>query len=270
VVAQPVLVPVLAQPVIVPVLVPPVEIPKTLDVVVKPVGVVKKTRPASKKARPVAKKTRPVAKKTPPATKKPVRSHKRDGNPTPNPLSKAGTPEACFRGHPKTLENTYTYPNGTRKECLACKKTRDQNRLEERQRQRGRSGKPRYGVKALIAAKLAIEDAKPVIPVVEPVIDVVGVTPDAPPPRKRIETGSLQFGSDWAGVFIRGDNAFAYAMALQGALEDPTLMTRDVIGTKMLLQGLVSTLSACIGSDPPSQHMKDFDRCLLDSADTGN
>lgn len=34
----------------------------------------------------------------------------------------------------------------------------------------------------------------------------------------RIETGVLQFGEDWPGVFIRGDNAFAYAMALDGLL----------------------------------------------------
>lgn len=31
---------------------------------------------------------------------------------------------------------------------------------------------------------------------------------------ERIETGSLQFGDDWAGVFIRGDNAVDYANIL--------------------------------------------------------
>lgn len=35
----------------------------------------------------------------------------------------------------------------------------------------------------------------------------------------RVETGPVQFGDDWPGVFIRGDNAFAYAMALQEAME---------------------------------------------------
>lgn len=35
----------------------------------------------------------------------------------------------------------------------------------------------------------------------------------------RVETGAVQFGDDWPGVFIRGDNAFAYAMALETVLD---------------------------------------------------
>lgn len=35
----------------------------------------------------------------------------------------------------------------------------------------------------------------------------------------RVETGPVQFGDDWPGIFIRGDNAFGYAMALQEAME---------------------------------------------------
>lgn len=31
---------------------------------------------------------------------------------------------------------------------------------------------------------------------------------------KRIETGVVQFEDDWPGVFIRGDDAFAFTMAL--------------------------------------------------------
>lgn len=37
----------------------------------------------------------------------------------------------------------------------------------------------------------------------------------------RPETGIMQFGTDWPGVFIRGDNAAYYAMALQTHLERP-------------------------------------------------
>lgn len=33
-----------------------------------------------------------------------------------------------------------------------------------------------------------------------------------PPPRP--ETGNMRFGDDWTGVFIRGDSAFAYRLAL--------------------------------------------------------
>lgn len=31
----------------------------------------------------------------------------------------------------------------------------------------------------------------------------------------RIETGPVQFGEDWPGVFIRGDNAMGFAAALR-------------------------------------------------------
>lgn len=34
-------------------------------------------------------------------------------------------------------------------------------------------------------------------------------------PEPRVETGSLTFGDDWPGCFIRGDDAFAYSQALQ-------------------------------------------------------
>ena len=31
-----------------------------------------------------------------------------------------------------------------------------------------------------------------------------------PAEEERVETGVVQFGDDWPGIFIRGDNAFAY------------------------------------------------------------
>lgn len=39
----------------------------------------------------------------------------------------------------------------------------------------------------------------------------------------RVETGVVQFGEDWPGVFIRGDNALGYALALEAALEAAAL-----------------------------------------------
>jgi hypothetical protein len=36
----------------------------------------------------------------------------------------------------------------------------------------------------------------------------------------RIETGPVQFGDDWPGLFIRGDNAAMYANAIHNALEE--------------------------------------------------
>lgn len=37
----------------------------------------------------------------------------------------------------------------------------------------------------------------------------------------RPETGVMQFGNDWPGVFIRGDNAAGYAIALRTHLTNP-------------------------------------------------
>lgn len=36
----------------------------------------------------------------------------------------------------------------------------------------------------------------------------------------RVETGALQFGDDWPGLFIRGDSAAHYALNLQQLLTD--------------------------------------------------
>jgi len=36
-----------------------------------------------------------------------------------------------------------------------------------------------------------------------------------PKQEKRVETGVVRFGDDWPGVFIRGDNAFGFAMSLK-------------------------------------------------------
>jgi hypothetical protein len=44
----------------------------------------------------------------------------------------------------------------------------------------------------------------------------------APAEGGRVETGAVQFGDDWPGLFIRGDNAGWMAMqlrSLEGALE---------------------------------------------------
>lgn len=40
-----------------------------------------------------------------------------------------------------------------------------------------------------------------------------------PAQQERVETGPVQFGDDWPGVFIRGDHAGWYAMNLKHVLE---------------------------------------------------
>jgi hypothetical protein len=57
----------------------------------------------------------------------------------------------------------------------------------------------------------------------------------------RVETGPLAFGSDWPGVFIRGDNAGWYAMLLGQLLAGEA----DALA-KMQLRGLHDDLRGCI------------------------
>jgi hypothetical protein len=40
------------------------------------------------------------------------------------------------------------------------------------------------------------------------------------PAEGRIETGAVQFGKDWPGLFIRGDNAAWLAFQLNQAIEE--------------------------------------------------
>lgn len=84
--------------------------------------------------------------------------------------------------------------------------------------------------------------------------------------QKRPETGPMQFGiDDWRGVFIRGDNAMHMAMVLRDALDDPSRIKRDVIGTRLVLQGLIRTLAGSNQFETgrtPVQMMRPFLECL--------
>lgn len=62
--------------------------------------------------------------------------------------------------------------------------------------------------------------------------------------RCRAETGPMKFGDDWAGVFIRGDNAAYYAMSLRTVLErvNPVGWGTDVAVVKRLLRTLTSSI----------------------------
>lgn len=58
----------------------------------------------------------------------------------------------------------------------------------------------------------------------------------------RPETGPMQFGDDWPGVFIRGDNAFCYAMCVRRAIElcgDDFIMSSE-------LRCLARILESCV------------------------
>jgi hypothetical protein len=56
----------------------------------------------------------------------------------------------------------------------------------------------------------------------------------------RAETGVMQFEDDWPGVFIRGDNAFYFAMCLRNVYNKLIPLTDPI--TLCGIQGLLSLL----------------------------
>jgi hypothetical protein len=66
-----------------------------------------------------------------------------------------------------------------------------------------------------------------------------------------LETGRLQFGSDWPGVFIRGDDALGFALALRSILksaEDRIMQsgaTEDELAQWSRIQDLAVVLESC-------------------------
>jgi hypothetical protein len=54
----------------------------------------------------------------------------------------------------------------------------------------------------------------------------------------RVETGAVQFGEDWPGLFIRGDNAFALAINVQALLEWYNELPEHVKGEFMVSQAI--------------------------------
>ena len=58
--------------------------------------------------------------------------------------------------------------------------------------------------------------------------------------KKRVETGVIQFGDDWPGIFLRGDSAFGMAMVLDSFLADPSSPL-----TRAAVEGLSGLLKSC-------------------------
>lgn len=57
-------------------------------------------------------------------------------------------------------------------------------------------------------------------------------------PLPRVETGAVQFGEDWPGLFIRGDNAFALAINIQALLEWYQELPEHAKGEFMVTQAI--------------------------------
>lgn len=86
----------------------------------------------------------------------------------------------------------------------------------------------------------------------------------------RVETGPIQFGDDWCGVFIRGDDCFYYLNALEVILKDmnePNLKKSlneraDYQMALLALAGLKDLLSRSQqNKDEQVQKLYDFCEC---------
>lgn len=65
--------------------------------------------------------------------------------------------------------------------------------------------------------------------------------------NSRIETGAIQFGDDWPGIFIRGDNALHFGVTLHtlfDVIEHNDIEQIDPI-TCVILKGLADLLMSC-------------------------
>ena len=81
---------------------------------------------------------------------------------------------------------------------------------------------------------------------------------------RRPETGPMQFDDDWPGLFIRGDNAHYYALALSRLMDGDT----DVLTVEAPLRGLLELLRGTHArSGVPQQKMKAFVDCKGEGED---
>ena len=74
----------------------------------------------------------------------------------------------------------------------------------------------------------------------------------------RPETGNMKFGDDHVGCFIRGDNAFAYALSLKQLLDQSETSVASVY-LQSLYELLTNTDERV--EDQEIQQMKEFRKC---------
>ena len=84
---------------------------------------------------------------------------------------------------------------------------------------------------------------------------------------ERAETGTMRFGCDWAGCFIRGDNAFNFASHLSEMIEafeeDKDIEPIVINECQGLLNLLRSSQESEVSKKPDSiQKLKPFDECV--------
>ena len=79
----------------------------------------------------------------------------------------------------------------------------------------------------------------------------------------RVESGPLQFGTDWCGTFIRGDSSYFYAFLLRNLLETTEETDENFLGL-VQLRGLLSLLEQCLGNPEDAQKLKEGLDCFED------
>ena len=73
--------------------------------------------------------------------------------------------------------------------------------------------------------------------------------------QKRPETGVLQFGDDWPGVFIRGDDAFFFMAGLNSLLQTLGPPSGSIFIQRRVIEGLIELLGSCdVRTNPAPQH----------------
>lgn len=78
----------------------------------------------------------------------------------------------------------------------------------------------------------------------------------------------MRFGSDWTGVFLRGDAAAYYShhlKTLMSLIKSPQENVDNALFAEVTLKGLLRDLESCIhhkGKNPAAQVMKEFEECL--------
>lgn len=83
-----------------------------------------------------------------------------------------------------------------------------------------------------------------------------------PEQEERVESGAVQFGNDWPGVFIRGDNAMFYAMALKRVLEAQT--ERLPLDVQINLRSLFSVMTSAMVGSNEGLELKELDPSAFD------
>jgi hypothetical protein len=72
-----------------------------------------------------------------------------------------------------------------------------------------------------------------------------------PQQEQRVETGAVQFGDDWPGVFIRGDNALYYAHILSSVIGQIEKGEPLDMWNALALQAIRETLQECDSRQKP-------------------